>query len=297
MSGAKKSAASAEPPQLDRSFEQLLLQLSATAAQGCDFAALVRLFCRATREFFDCSGVFCWKLLPSGELFGFHGDGYVADRFAGTRLKPTDTSAAVQAVQTRRAIYRNAGDTPRFHEDFPVLSVLSAPLIAAGEITGAVTLVHVSEPRFFHDGIAEKTTILAGLLAGFMEASRLTRQSRDERRRSELLVQCAEVLHSHTDVESVLIALAERVREILSAQIVVALLRAGDAAAAIARFRSVIRMNPTHYGAHYQLAAALDRVGRPREARPLWETVLRMAEGYRDSTTIRTARARLVTTP
>lgn len=74
-----------------------------------------------------------------------------------------------------------------------------------------------------------------------------------------------------------------------------ALLRIGDAAAAITRFRGVIQMNPTHYGAHYQLAVALDRVGRSREARALWETVLRMAEGYRDSTTIRTARARLTT--
>jgi tetratricopeptide (TPR) repeat protein len=58
-------------------------------------------------------------------------------------------------------------------------------------------------------------------------------------------------------------------------------------------FRRVLERNPAHYGATYQLAVALDRTGKADEARRLWEAVLRMADGYKDSQTAATARARL----
>lgn len=67
----------------------------------------------------------------------------------------------------------------------------------------------------------------------------------------------------------------------------------GNPVAAAAKFREVLAVNPTHYGAHYQLAVALDRAGKATEARVLWEKVLRMAEGYNDQATARTARSRL----
>lgn len=66
-----------------------------------------------------------------------------------------------------------------------------------------------------------------------------------------------------------------------------------DAEAAARAFREVLRANPQHYGATYQLAVALDRLGRPAEAFPLWRTVLEMAERLGDSATAATARARL----
>jgi hypothetical protein len=62
---------------------------------------------------------------------------------------------------------------------------------------------------------------------------------------------------------------------------------------AAAEFRKVLALNPTHYGAMYQLATALDRAGHPIEARPLWEKVLTMARGYGDTATAETARGRL----
>jgi Flp pilus assembly protein TadD len=73
----------------------------------------------------------------------------------------------------------------------------------------------------------------------------------------------------------------------------VALLQSGDPVGAEAVFRQVLQHNPTHYGAQYQLAVALDRGGRPNDARPQWETVLKAAQAVNDSTTLRTARARL----
>jgi Flp pilus assembly protein TadD len=58
-------------------------------------------------------------------------------------------------------------------------------------------------------------------------------------------------------------------------------------------FRQVLQQNPNHYGAHYQLAAAVDRAGRPAEARPMWQDVLKLAESVNDTATIRLVRARL----
>ena len=70
-----------------------------------------------------------------------------------------------------------------------------------------------------------------------------------------------------------------------------------DPNAAAVEFRKVLERNPTHYGATYQLASALDRAGKPAEARPLWEKVAKMAEGYQDQNTLDIARARLAQKP
>jgi len=70
-----------------------------------------------------------------------------------------------------------------------------------------------------------------------------------------------------------------------------------DPADAAAQFRKVLARNPTHYGATFQLAMALDRGGQAPEARPLWEEVLKMAAVYNDAETTATAQARLGTRP
>jgi len=70
-----------------------------------------------------------------------------------------------------------------------------------------------------------------------------------------------------------------------------------DPAEAAVQFRRVLERTPTHYGATFQLAMALDRAGKSNEAQPLWETVLKMAEGYHDKQTADTARAWLQSRP
>ena len=70
-----------------------------------------------------------------------------------------------------------------------------------------------------------------------------------------------------------------------------------DPAGAADRFRKVLALNPTHYGAHYQLAVALDKLGDAKNARPLWEQVLRMAQQYNDVATMNTAQTRLQKNP
>lgn len=66
-----------------------------------------------------------------------------------------------------------------------------------------------------------------------------------------------------------------------------------DPSAAAGTFREVLNANPTHYGARFQLAKALDLAGRPAEARPIWVEVLGAAESIKDASTAGTARARL----
>lgn len=63
-----------------------------------------------------------------------------------------------------------------------------------------------------------------------------------------------------------------------------------DYAAAATQFRAVLRRNPTHYGANYQLGMALVRGGRKDEARPVWMKVLGMATQIKDEQTAQTAR-------
>jgi Tfp pilus assembly protein PilF len=71
------------------------------------------------------------------------------------------------------------------------------------------------------------------------------------------------------------------------------LYKKNDAAAAAQEFRKVIAKIPTHYGATYQLAKALDLAGQRAQATPLWQKVLGMATQYRDERTIQQAKERL----
>jgi tetratricopeptide (TPR) repeat protein len=70
-----------------------------------------------------------------------------------------------------------------------------------------------------------------------------------------------------------------------------------DPPGAVIQFRKVLAHNPEHYGATFQLATALDRAGRPAEARPLWIKVLKMADAIKDTSSATTARTRLAMNP
>ncbi len=76
-----------------------------------------------------------------------------------------------------------------------------------------------------------------------------------------------------------------------------ALYKRHDPEEAIAQFRKILEKNPTHYGATFQLATALDATDKRAEARPLWEKMLQMAEASKDIETADKARARLHSTP
>ena len=66
-----------------------------------------------------------------------------------------------------------------------------------------------------------------------------------------------------------------------------------DAVDAAKYFRDVLAKNPTHYGATYQLATALEQAGKHEEAKPYWSKTLEMAEANKDSKTAAIARKHL----
>src|SRR5262249_56849452 len=71
-----------------------------------------------------------------------------------------------------------------------------------------------------------------------------------------------------------------------------ALYQRHDPTTAAAEFQQVLANNPTHYGATFQLAAALDAAGQAKEARPYWEKALAMAQRYADTDRAASTRAR-----
>lgn len=70
-----------------------------------------------------------------------------------------------------------------------------------------------------------------------------------------------------------------------------------EPALAVGEFVAVLGGQPTHYGAHYQLATALDRTGQPDAARAIWTTFLRLATEIGDEANAEVARRRLEQNP
>src|ERR1039458_9679883 len=202
-------------PNSDDAFQKLLLRLAAKAAARPDAASLIQFFCRATRDFFQVSGVYFWRRHAGDELVGEQADGKLAERFIGLRLLPQQSAVTAEAVRARRTIFVNqVQSTPTFPaaRQFEARSLMAAPLVVLDEVIGAATFLHDSDEGFFNEDLAAKATILAGQLGSLLEATRLGQASREEHRRAEIL---AEVAH----------ALADRLRLLLRTRLVSVLLR------------------------------------------------------------------------
>jgi PAS domain S-box-containing protein len=225
--GSIVSRETAFNPGSDDAFQKLLLRIAARAGERSDAKALIQLFCRATREFFQVSGVYFWRSHPGQELVGEQADGKMADRFIGLRLRPDQSAVTAEAVRQRRTIFANRVNSSTFPaaEEYGARSLLAAPLLVSNEVIGAVTFLHDSIDDFFNEDLAAKATILAGQLGNLLEATRLSDVSREEHRRAEILADVAHVLHGTPDVAAVIEALADRLRLLLRTKLVCVLLR------------------------------------------------------------------------
>jgi len=214
-------------PGSDEAFQQLLLRIAAQAAGKADSNTLIQLFCRATREFFQVSGVYFWRRHAGGDLVGEQADGKLADHFVGLRLRPDQSASSAEAVRQRRTVFANHVQAKNFPAaaEFGARALLSAPLLVSNEVIGAVTFLHDAIDDFFTEDFAAKATILAGQLGSLLEATRLGEVSREEHRRAEILADVAHVLHSSPDVAAVIEALADRLRLLLNTRLVCVLLR------------------------------------------------------------------------
>jgi two-component system NtrC family sensor kinase len=225
------STPSPDPPALshsDDAFQKLLLRIAARAAERADATTLIQFFCRATREFFQVSGVYFWRRHPGDELVGEQADGKLAERFIGLRLLPQQSAITAEAVRARRTIVVNRlQPNPAFPaaQQFEARSLMAAPLVVFDEVIGAATFLHDSNEEFFNEDMAAKATILATQLGSLLEATRLGEASREEHRRAEILAEVATALHATPDVAAVIEALADRLRLLLRTRMVSVLLR------------------------------------------------------------------------
>ena len=215
------------PAGSDEGFQKLLLDIAAKAGQRCDAPTLIQFFCRATREFFQVSGVYFWRCHFADELVGEQADGKLAERFVGIRLRPDQSAVTAEAVRQRRTIFANHVKSVAFPAatEFEARSLMAAPLMVFNEVIGAVTFLHDSNDECFSEDLAAKATILAGQLGSLLEAARLGEASREEHRRAEILADVAHALHGTPDVSAVIEALADRLRLLLRTKLVCVLLR------------------------------------------------------------------------
>jgi len=76
----------------DEGFQKLLLRIAAKSGERPQPNQLIQLFCQATREFFDVSGVYFWRCQSGDELVGEQADGKMSQRFVGLRLRPMEST-------------------------------------------------------------------------------------------------------------------------------------------------------------------------------------------------------------
>jgi transcriptional regulator with GAF, ATPase, and Fis domain len=148
----------------DEAFQKLLLRFSAAAARGSHTASLIRLFCQATREFFQVDGAYFWHCASSEELIGAEADGLMAERFRGTRLKASESAVAVEAIRQRKTIRVNHLDQSRYPmaAEFHAQAIMAAPLIVSNETIGAAVFLHCSDPGFFTEDSGRPVGEFAG---------------------------------------------------------------------------------------------------------------------------------------
>jgi len=211
----------------DEGFQKLLLRIAAKSGERPQPNQLIQLFCQATREFFDVSGVYFWRCQPGDELVGEQADGKMSQRFVGLRLRPMESTVTAEAVRQRRTIFANHVNSAAFPaaREFEARSLLAAPLLVFNEVIGALTFLHDANDEAFNEDFAAKATILAGQLGSLLEAARLGEASREEHRRAEILADVAHALHGSPDVGAVIEALADRLRLLLRTRLVCVLLR------------------------------------------------------------------------
>jgi PAS domain S-box-containing protein len=211
----------------DEAFQKLLLRIAAKAAERAGPTSLIQLFCRATREFFQCTGVYFWRRHAGDELVGEQSDGKLAERFVGLRLLPQQSAVTSSVVRSRRTTFVNRVHSASFPaaQEFDARSLMAAPLVVFDEVIGAMTFLHDSEDEFFNEDLAAKATIVAGQLGSLLEATRLVEVSREEHRRAEILADVATALRGTPDVDAVTEALADRLRLLLRTRLVSVFLR------------------------------------------------------------------------
>jgi len=149
---------------------------------------------------------------------GVEADSPDAERFRGTRLRIGDPSILADALQKRGPVVLNAFSLARYPHppDLHAHSAMAAPLLVAGDVVGAIAYLHAHDSAFDEEAEA-RITILAAQLCTALEALRLNRLSREEKRRSAILADLAVRLHGSPDTPPLMEHVAHHLRDLLDA--------------------------------------------------------------------------------
>ncbi len=133
------------------------------------------------------------------------------------RLRAGDPSVVMEAVQQRRPVVENQIALARYPllSDSQAYAALAAPLRVSGEVVGAISFVHTTAGATFDDAALAQVTILAAQLCSAIETLRLNQFSREERRRTSLLMEVATDLHGLPDTSVLVQSIADRLRDLL----------------------------------------------------------------------------------
>ena len=136
-------------PGSDEGFQKLLLRITGKASERSHPGALIQLFCQATREFFQVSGVYFWRCHSADELVGEYADGKMAERFIGMRLRPDQSAVTSEAVRQRRAIFANHVTSPTFAAaaEFQARSLLAERLARRPRAQDATWMAAATKAR------------------------------------------------------------------------------------------------------------------------------------------------------
>src|ERR1700722_5755653 len=159
--GNSTSSGVPSPIASENAFQRLLLQIAAKGAERCEANSLIEFFCRATREFFHCSGVYFWRRHAGDELVGEQADGNLAHRFVGLRALPQQPAVSAEAVRSRPTIFANRLNSAVFPQarEFDARSMMAAPLVVFDEVIGVVVFLHNSESYFLHHGFCAESAL------------------------------------------------------------------------------------------------------------------------------------------
>ncbi len=198
------------------------MELSHAAVQASEAGQLIHAFCRQTRAFFGCRDVYFCRSTADGNLLVAEADGQQAEHFRGVRLSAEDSAVALEAVQKRTTIICHQVETARDPQlaAAHAASAMAVPLLVSGELIGVLTFVYGHSGSRFDDDGAAKATVLATQLGTALEALRLRQLSGEERRRALILAEAATALHGLPDTASVMEGVADRLRVLLHAPIV-----------------------------------------------------------------------------
>ena len=198
------------------------MELSHVGVQSSDAGQLIHAFCHQTRTFFRCHDVYFWTRTFEGDLVGAEAEGLSAERFRGMRLRSDDSAITLEAAQARTTIVCNQVESARDPQlaAAHVSSVMAVPLLVFGELMGVLTFLYDQPGCRFDDDSAAKATVLAAQLGTAIEALRLRQLSGEEHRRALILAEAATALHGLPDTAAVMEGIADRVRVLLHAPIV-----------------------------------------------------------------------------